>query len=86
MGKVAAVYFKAGDTVKKDAIIAELDKADLDNSIRQAEIALENARLSLTETQKGNTDAQILKGRNFFARNANRNRGKKPRNRKVRTG
>ena len=66
-GKIAAVYFKAGDEVKKDDIIAELDKADLENSIRQAEISLENSRLSLQSLLKGDAEVSILKSKNSIA-------------------
>ncbi|QQS58867.1 efflux RND transporter periplasmic adaptor subunit [Candidatus Peregrinibacteria bacterium] len=63
-GKVAAVYFQDGDQVKQDEVIAELDKADGLNDIRQAEINLENSKLSLQEILKGNDESQVLKAKN----------------------
>ena len=63
-GKIITVNFKDGDEIKKDQIIAELDKSELYNEIRQAEISLQNSRLSLQELLKGNTKAEILRAQN----------------------
>ena len=67
VGKVTAVHFQDGDQVKQDQIIAELDKTEVFNEIRQAEISLENSRLSLQELLKGNTETQILKAKNSLS-------------------
>ena len=64
IGKIAAVYFSDGDRVQKNEIIAELDKTEIFNDINQAEISLQNAKLSYQDVIKGNTEAQILKARN----------------------
>lgn len=63
-GKITAVYFAAGDTVKKDQVIAELDKTDALNEIEQAEINLQNSQLSLQDLLDGATDNEILQAKN----------------------
>ncbi len=64
VGKIAVVHFQNGDNVKKDQVIAELDKTEVFNEIRQSEISLQNSSLSLQELLKGNTEVQILKSKN----------------------
>ena len=46
---VAKVYVKNGDRVQKGQKLAELDKFKLQNSLKQAEIALERAKLDLQD-------------------------------------
>lgn len=46
-GTISAIHFKEGDQVKKWQIIAELDKTDLNNSIKQAQIGLNDANVKL---------------------------------------
>lgn len=63
-GKITAVYFQDGDTISKGDTIAELDKTDVLNEIRQAEISLSNSQLSLQELIDGDTELSILKAEN----------------------
>ncbi|MDD3120228.1 MAG: efflux RND transporter periplasmic adaptor subunit [Candidatus Gracilibacteria bacterium] len=63
-GKVAKVYFKDGDKVKKGEIIAELDLSDVNNTIKQSEIGLENSKITLQELYEGKDKSQILKAKN----------------------
>lgn len=62
--KITAVYVKAGDTIKKWQIIAELDKQSVKNKIRQAELQLQNSRLQLQELLEWNDKSQILQAEN----------------------
>nr|MDD3720665.1 HlyD family efflux transporter periplasmic adaptor subunit [Candidatus Gracilibacteria bacterium] len=63
-GTVTMVNFKAGDTIKKGDIIAELDSADAYNSIDDAKLNLENAKLNLTQLYDGPDKSQILQSEN----------------------
>ncbi|EKD66348.1 MAG: hypothetical protein ACD_49C00050G0018 [uncultured bacterium (gcode 4)] len=47
--KVTKVYFRDGAKVKKDQLIAELDKEDINNTIRQAELSLNDAQIKLED-------------------------------------
>ena len=67
-GKITAVYFQDGDTISKGDTIAELDKTDVLNEIRQAEISLSNSQLSLQELIDGDTELSILKAENSILR------------------
>lgn len=62
--KITAVYVKAGYTIKKWQIIAELDKQSVKNKIRQAELQLQNSRLQLQELLEWNDKSQILQAEN----------------------
>ncbi|MBN1873195.1 MAG: efflux RND transporter periplasmic adaptor subunit [Anaerolineae bacterium] len=46
-GTVTDVYVEVGERVQKGAALARLDVTDLERAVRQAEIALEQARLNL---------------------------------------
>ncbi|MFA6258984.1 MAG: HlyD family efflux transporter periplasmic adaptor subunit [Candidatus Peribacteraceae bacterium] len=50
-GKVAKVHVEAGDTIKRDALIAELDKTDPNADIRQAQLSVNDAYLRLQELE-----------------------------------
>jgi len=71
-GKVDAVYFSDGQTVKADQIIAELDKGDLENDISQAEISLKNSQITLQNLLDGSTDAEITKAKNSVSETGNK--------------
>lgn len=60
---VVAVYFKAWDTVKKWDIIAELDNTDWENSVKQAELSLEDAKIALTQLYDTADESQILQSK-----------------------
>lgn len=51
-GNVTSVSVAVGDHVKAGQELARLDTANLERAVRQAEIALEQARLNLTTLQK----------------------------------
>ncbi|MBU2213563.1 efflux RND transporter periplasmic adaptor subunit [Patescibacteria group bacterium] len=63
LGKVANVYMQEGDQVKRDDLIAELDKIDPLADIRQAQLNVEAARLQL-ENQEASRAQQILSAQN----------------------
>ncbi|MBU1018263.1 HlyD family efflux transporter periplasmic adaptor subunit [Patescibacteria group bacterium] len=63
-GKVTSVFFSDGDEVKKDEVIAELDKSQLGSDIKQAEINLQNSQISLNNLLEGNTVAEIMRAKN----------------------
>nr|HPO06024.1 biotin/lipoyl-binding protein [Candidatus Gracilibacteria bacterium] len=63
-GTVAAVYFKTGAQVKKGEIIAELDKSDFTNDLKQAQVSLDNSQISLNDLLKGNKQTTIDKQKN----------------------
>ena len=59
-GKVTKVNFADGDFLKSGDIIAELDKSDVENEIKQAEIALENAEMDFKKlTENGGSSLEI---------------------------
>lgn len=64
LGKVTAIKFKQGDSVKQGDIIAMLDNSDALNSIKQAEINLSNARISLAQDMKPAEQKDILQSQN----------------------
>ncbi len=66
-GSVSNVHVSEGDEVGKDQLIMELDKTDLNNEIKQAEISLSNSEITLENLRKGNSEAEILKAQNSFA-------------------
>lgn len=57
IGKIATVHFRDGERIKRDQVIAELDKTEILNDIRQAEINLQNAKLNLNVVDR---DEQTL--------------------------
>ncbi|MDD2745813.1 MAG: HlyD family efflux transporter periplasmic adaptor subunit [Candidatus Gracilibacteria bacterium] len=64
LGKVIAIKFKQGDSVKQGDIIAMLDNSDALNSIKQAEINLSNARISLAQDRKPAEQKDLLQSQN----------------------
>jgi len=64
VGKVTKVYFKDGAKVKKDQLIAELDKEDINNTIKQAELSLNDAQIKLTDLLNGAEYKDILNAEN----------------------
>ncbi|MDD3302380.1 MAG: efflux RND transporter periplasmic adaptor subunit [Candidatus Gracilibacteria bacterium] len=63
-GTITKVTFKAGDTVKKGDIIAELDNTDVYDSIEQAQISLDNANISYKQLFDEPDKSQILQSKN----------------------
>lgn len=63
-GRVTVVNFAAGSSVKKGDIIAELDKSDVENDIKQAEITLQNAEIDLDNLLKGGGSLNIKRAEN----------------------
>ncbi|MFA7681402.1 MAG: efflux RND transporter periplasmic adaptor subunit [Candidatus Peribacteraceae bacterium] len=63
LGKVAAVHVEEGDEVKRDDLIAELDKSDPLADVRQAQLAVGDAWLKLQDLQ-ASRDQQILSAQN----------------------
>lgn len=61
--KVAKVNFKDWDNIKKNDIIAELDKTDINNDIKQAEISLQSSKLTLQQLLAWNNASVISKSK-----------------------
>lgn len=61
---VTRVYFEAWDKVTKWDIIAELDNSDWQNSVKEAQINLENAKLALQELYEDVDESKILQSEN----------------------
>ncbi|MCK9272697.1 efflux RND transporter periplasmic adaptor subunit [Candidatus Gracilibacteria bacterium] len=64
VGTVTKVYFKDGAKVKKGALIAELDKVDVNNTIRQAELSLNDAQIKLEDLLNGPEYKDVLNSEN----------------------
>ncbi|MEF2175931.1 MAG: HlyD family efflux transporter periplasmic adaptor subunit [Candidatus Absconditabacteria bacterium] len=63
-GEVTAVYFKAGDSVKKGDIIAQLDNKDALSSINQSQISLNNAYIELEQKITSTKDTDLISADN----------------------
>lgn len=61
---VAEIYVNEWDFVTKWQILASLDTENIENDIRQAELSLENARISYQDLKNWGTDTQILQAEN----------------------
>lgn len=61
---ITKVNLKAGDTVKKWSVIAELDSSDVLDSIEEAKLNLENAQLSYDALFDDPEKSQILQAEN----------------------
>ena len=48
-GTISAIHVKQWDTVKKWKLLVELDKTDLNNSIKQAQVGLNDAKIKLQQ-------------------------------------
>lgn len=59
-GKVTAVYIKEWDSVKKDDLIAELDKSQALINIEQQQLNIENAKLKLQDLYKPLDASKIM--------------------------
>ncbi|MDP5039075.1 MAG: efflux RND transporter periplasmic adaptor subunit [Candidatus Gracilibacteria bacterium] len=64
IGKVTNVYFKEGDSIKSGEVIAKLDDTDGQNSIKQSQISLENAKISLNALYEEIDESKILSANN----------------------
>ncbi|MDD3793620.1 MAG: efflux RND transporter periplasmic adaptor subunit [Candidatus Gracilibacteria bacterium] len=62
-GTITKVNFKAGDSVKKGDIIAEIDNSDGYVSIEEAKINLDNSLLLLQDLMEGADESQILQSK-----------------------
>ncbi|NDK07609.1 biotin/lipoyl-binding protein, partial [Candidatus Gracilibacteria bacterium] len=63
-GTITKVNFKAGDSIKKGDIIAELDSSDAYDSIDEALISLDNAKISYEQLFDEADKSQILQAQN----------------------
>lgn len=61
---VAEIYVNEWDFVTKWQILASLDTENIENDIRQAELSLENAKISYQDLENWGTDTQILQAEN----------------------
>ncbi|MDD2565731.1 MAG: efflux RND transporter periplasmic adaptor subunit [Candidatus Gracilibacteria bacterium] len=64
IGTVTKLYFKDGSSVKKGQLIAELDKVDINNTIKQAELSLSDAQIKLADLLNGPEYKDILNSEN----------------------
>ena len=60
-GTITGVHVKAGDTVKRGDVIAQLDDSTLQNNINKSQIDIQNARLDLVTTQYSVEASTLLK-------------------------
>ncbi len=59
-GKIKKLYVKAGDIVKKNDLICELDVGDLDYEIKDKELKIKQAQLNVTITaEKGGSQTEV---------------------------
>lgn len=58
-GTVKRVHVEEGDVVEAGQLLLELDTAELERQVRQAELSLELAELRLREARSGPSDADI---------------------------
>lgn len=63
-GTITKVNFKAWDSIKKWEIIAEIDDSDVYDSIDDAKINLENAKINLAQLYEWADESQILQSKN----------------------
>lgn len=61
---ITKVNFKPGDSIKKWDIIAEIDNSDAYTSIDDAQLNLDNAKISLNDLYKWAEQTQILQAQN----------------------
>jgi HlyD family secretion protein len=66
-GAVKAINVAVGDRVAAGDVLAELDTADLELSLRSAEVGLKNAQDTLAQTQDPNTAQDISSARATLA-------------------
>lgn len=64
IGTITKVNFKDGESVKKWDIIAELDNAAWQATVKDAQINVDNAKLSLEQLYKKTSESEILKAQN----------------------
>lgn len=62
-GRITAVHVKVGDTIKKDALVAEIDSVTQENSLRTAQAALDNVK-----AQKAQYEATLVNAELSLAR------------------
>lgn len=61
---ITKVYYKAGDSIKKWDIIAEIDNWDAYDAIEEAKISLENSNLSLSDLYDSVDESKKLQAEN----------------------
>lgn len=54
--RIAAIHYQIGDTVKKGEVIAELETEDLESQIKQKDIQLQKAQLTMKEKLRNMTE------------------------------
>jgi HlyD family secretion protein len=64
---VEVIHVAVGDRVKAGDLLAELDTADLELSLRNAEVGLKNAQDTLAQTQNPDTEKDIANARATLA-------------------
>ncbi|MDD2487226.1 MAG: efflux RND transporter periplasmic adaptor subunit [Candidatus Gracilibacteria bacterium] len=72
VGKVEKVYFKDGSKVKQGQLIAELEKTDINSTIKQAELSLSDAQIKLQDLLNGAQYKDILNGENNVTTSENK--------------
>lgn len=58
-GEVLAAPFEEGDTVEKDAVLYTIDTADVENSIKSAELSLEKSQMGYNKLLKSLDDLNV---------------------------
>lgn len=67
-GEVVYVGAKVGDVVKQGALIVQLNASDAQKAVRDAQISLEGARLSLQKIERAADELTVTQYRNNLAR------------------
>jgi len=63
-GKVAKIYVKEGDKVKAGQLLAELDKKQLNISLSQQSLSIQNAKINYNKLLTQYTPTDIVKAQN----------------------
>jgi RND family efflux transporter MFP subunit len=58
-GKLTTLNVKVGDLVKKGDLLAQIETSDLELSVAQAEVSLEQAKLALSDLKAGPKEAKL---------------------------
>lgn len=71
-GRITAVHVKVGDTIKKDALVAEIDSVTQQNNLRTEKAALDNVRAQKAQYQATlvNAELSLARYKNLVASNS----------------
>jgi membrane fusion protein, macrolide-specific efflux system len=61
-GNITSIKVKAGDSVKRGQVVAEINSGNLKNEVREQELLVEKANLELERLKNSEADSYALKG------------------------